>query len=406
MDNFKAWLKSQTSLQLTEHAIVTLAALYLLQKLRSGKGVIHNVSRFVLSLIKSVPFAGNALNAKLDEEAAKAVSDMLANKKDLPTLSQIPSQGLSETELKSLLDEMKQNDVNPSEGRVFAYVYDSCDEKQHRMVSYASDLFLHANALNPMAFNSLRKMEIEIVRMCASMFHGDPSTVCGSVTTGGTESLALAVKTYRDRAKALNQVTEPELIMCRTGHPAINKACHSYGVKVVFVDEDEKTRQMRVDQVRAKITKNTICIIASAPQYPHGIVDPIEAIAAVAVEKNVPLHVDSCIGGFMLPWLQKLGYKIPKFDFEVAGVSSISADMHKYGYAAKGASVILYRNQELRKFQFYAFSTWPGGLYISPTILGSWRRSYRISMDFIALHGRRRIFESCQTCQRNSRLYP
>jgi sphinganine-1-phosphate aldolase len=198
----------------------------------------------------------------------------------------------------------------------------------------------------------------------------------------------MAVKAYRDRAKALRpNVTRPNMIAPITVHPAFEKAAHYFGVEIIHVAVDSTCRVI-VSEVKKAINRNTILLIGSAPQYCHGVVDPIEvcpslsptlllllnasqALSDLALSKGLPLHVDACFGGFMLPWLEKLGYPIPPFDFRVPGVTSISADIHKYGYTSKGASVILYRNAELRSYQYFAYASWPGGLFGSPSLTGS-----------------------------------
>jgi sphinganine-1-phosphate aldolase len=181
----------------------------------------------------------------------------------------------------------------------------------------------------------------------------------------------MAVKTYRDRARKLcPHITTPNLIAPITIHPAFEKAAHYFGVEVIHIG---LTSDYRVDvaAVAKAINSNTILLVGSAPQYCHGVVDPIEALSELALQRGLPLHVDACYGGFMMPWLEKLGCKIPLWDFRVKGVTSISADIHKYGYCPRGASVVLYRNAELRAHQFFAYPTWPGGLFGSAAMAGS-----------------------------------
>lgn len=199
-----------------------------------------------------------------------------------------------------------------------------------------------------------------------------PSTAVGNMTSGGTESVLLAVKTYRDRARALfPHITKPEMILCNTAHVAFPKAAAYFDVQTVYVPFD-KDYKMDIAAVRKAITANTILIVGSAPQYPHGCVDPIEELASIALEHNFPLHVDACIGGFLLPWIEQLGYPVPAWDFRVKGVTSISADVHKYGYAVKGASTLSWLNHnDYRQYQYFAFGDWPGGIFASPSMLGT-----------------------------------
>jgi sphinganine-1-phosphate aldolase len=194
--------------------------------------------------------------------------------------------------------------------------------------------------------------------------------VCGVVSSGGTESILLAMKTYRDWAKDAKGITRPEMICPTTAHAAFDKAAQYFNLKMIRIPVDGDFKG-DVAKTRAAITENTVVIVGSAPSFPHGVIDPIEELSQLAKEHDVGFHTDACLGGFILPWAEKLGYDVPVFDFRLRGVTSISIDTHKYGYAAKGSSVILYRNSKLRSYQFYTITDWPGGLYFSPTFAGS-----------------------------------
>jgi glutamate/tyrosine decarboxylase-like PLP-dependent enzyme len=206
--------------------------------------------------------------------------------------------------------------------------------------------------------------------MALDLFHAG-GNAAGNMTSGGTESCMIAIKTARDYARAHRpEIERPEVILPVSAHPAFEKGVHYFGVKVVRAPLDENY-QVDVGAVREAITENTILLVGSAPSYPHGILDPIAELGQVAVEHNLLFHVDACMGGFMLPFVQRLGYPLPDFDFGVPGVTSLSADLHKYGYAAKGASLILYRDREVRRQQFFVTMDWPGGIYASPTMTGT-----------------------------------
>src|SRR3990172_1871797 len=194
--------------------------------------------------------------------------------------------------------------------------------------------------------------------------------VCGTVTSGGTESILLAMKTYRDRAREQKGITQPERIAPVTAHAAFDKAAQYFGIKMVRLPVDADYRA-DVTAARKAITRNTIVIVGSAPSFPHGIVDPIQELSELAQTRDIGFHTDACLGGFVLPWAEKLGYPVPRFDFRLPGVTSMSADTHKYGYAAKGTSVVLYRSAALRRYQYFTATDWPGGLYFSPTFAGS-----------------------------------
>jgi glutamate/tyrosine decarboxylase-like PLP-dependent enzyme len=206
--------------------------------------------------------------------------------------------------------------------------------------------------------------------MTARLLGGDASVV-GNMTAGGTDSILAAVKTARDWARVHRpQAAFPEIILPATAHPAFDKAAHYFGLRVVRTALDAGFRADPA-AVAAAVSDNTVLIVGSAPSYPHGVVDPIPALAEIARSRGLLCHVDACVGGFVLPFAEKLGYPVPPFDFRVPGVTSMSADLHKYGYAAKGASVVLYRGAELRKFQFFVTTSWPGGIYASPALAGT-----------------------------------
>jgi len=280
-----------------------------------------------------------------------------------------PDKGEKAEVLIESMEAMKAKDAKWKEGRCFSYVYYP-DEEMSKLLKTAYTSFFSENALNPSAFPSLRQMELEIVSMVADLLNGDEDT-CGSLTTGGTESIMMAIKSAREWAK-INKpnIKTPEIVLPCSAHPAFQKAFHYFGIKqrLVKVDKDFKAD---MDDFISKINENTIMLIGSAPAYPHGVMDPIETIASKAKECGVLCHVDACVGGFVLPFLKKLNYDIPPFDFMVEGVTSMSCDIHKYGYTAKGASVILYKNKELRKHQYFVYSDWTGGIYGSPSVTGT-----------------------------------
>jgi glutamate/tyrosine decarboxylase-like PLP-dependent enzyme len=231
-------------------------------------------------------------------------------------------------------------------------------------------MYFSENGLNPTAFPSLRKFETEVVAMTASLLGGGPRTV-GNMTTGGTESIMMAVKTARDwGVKERGVRGTPEMVLPVSAHPAFEKAAHYFGLKPIHIPVDRGYRA-DVAAARRAITRRTVLLVGSAPSYPQGVVDPIVELAALARERGVLCHVDACVGGMMLPFVRQLGYEVPPFDFRIPGVTSLSVDLHKYGYAAKGASVILYRDPELRRLQYFAYTDWPGGIYVSPTMTGT-----------------------------------
>ncbi|HEY5250661.1 MAG TPA: aminotransferase class V-fold PLP-dependent enzyme [Acidimicrobiales bacterium] len=230
-----------------------------------------------------------------------------------------------------------------------------------------------ANPLHPELWPSAVKYEAEIVAMTGAMLGGGEAgvaSVCGTVSSGGTESILLAMRTYRDRALAERGISDPEMLVPLSAHAAFDKAAHYFGIRTVPVPLGSDWRA-DVDAARELVTDNTIVIVGSAPGFPHGVIDPIEELSELALAHGVGFHTDCCLGGFVLPFAEKLGYRVPSFDFRLPGVTSISADTHKFGFAAKGTSVILYRHRDIRQYQYYRSATWMGGLYYSPTFAGS-----------------------------------
>jgi glutamate/tyrosine decarboxylase-like PLP-dependent enzyme len=282
----------------------------------------------------------------------------------------IPQQGLSREEILNTLQAFKSRDMDWKAGKVWCYVYHPGeDSAEVTRAAYVS--FLTENGLDPSVFPSLWKLETDVVRAIIHLLRGDSNAV-GHLTSGGTESIMLAVKTARDRARAERpEITQPEMILPKTAHAAFHKAAHYLSVRPVVVDIDPQTFQVHPEDMRAAITPNTILLVASAPSYSQGVIDPIEEIGKIAKEKSLLFHVDACVGGLHLSFMRKLGYDIPNFDFTVPGVTSISTDLHKYGYAAKGCSVIMYRSKNIRKYQIFACTDTTAYTLINPTILSS-----------------------------------
>jgi sphinganine-1-phosphate aldolase len=282
----------------------------------------------------------------------------------------IPQQGLSKEEILNTLQGFKSRDMDWKAGKVWCYVYNPGeDPAEVTREAYLS--FLSENGLDPTVFPSLLKLETDVVRATINLLRGDSNAV-GHLTSGGTESIMLAVKTARDKARAEQpEITQPEMVLPKTAHAAFHKAAHYLSVKPIIVDIDPQTFKVHAQDMRAAITPNTILLVASAPSYSQGVVDPIAEIGRMAREKNLLFHVDACVGGLHLSFMRKLGYDVPDFDFTVPGVTSISTDLHKYGYAAKGCSAIMYQNKDIRKYQIFACTDTTGYTLINPTLLSS-----------------------------------
>jgi glutamate/tyrosine decarboxylase-like PLP-dependent enzyme len=282
----------------------------------------------------------------------------------------LPPKGLPEDEIFSKLESFRNGDLDWRSGRVFGYVFDP-GKAAMGVGKKAYTLFLTENGLDFTAFPSLLRLENELVGMAVAHLRGDKEVV-GNFTSGGTESIILAVKTARDLAREKHpDIREPEMILPSTGHAAFHKAAHYLDVRVVQVPVDPETFRADPEVVGKAVTPETILLVGSAPSYAHGVVDPIRELGKIALEKDLPLHVDACMGGFMLPYLKRLGEPIPDFDFSVPGVTSISMDLHKYAYTPKGASLILYKNKAIRKHQIYACARWTGYTVVNNAVQSS-----------------------------------
>ncbi len=289
------------------------------------------------------------------------------------SFSRLPEAGCGREEILREMEKLKSvEEARWKEGKVSGAVYHG-DSGHVDFLNQVYALNSQSNPLHADVWPSTTKFEAEIVAMTANMLGADADSrhgVCGTVTSGGTESILVAMKTYRDWARETKGITAPEMIAPDTAHAAFDKAAQYFGIKIIRIPVGLDFRA-DVAATRKAITANTIVLIGSAPPFPHGLVDPIEELSELARAQGLGFHTDGCLGGFLLPWAEKLGYPVPRFDFRLPGVTSISADTHKYGYAAKGTSVVLYRNADLRHFQYYTTTDWPGGLYFSPTLAGS-----------------------------------
>ena len=295
----------------------------------------------------------------------------------------LPQRGLPRADVLDRMREMKNADADWRGGKTFSLVYPAGPEVDD-LLREANLLYLYENALNPFRFPSLRQMEVEVVEMTTDLLNGGEAAA-GAMTSGGTESILLAAKTARDRARAERGVTEPEMLVPYSAHPAFAKACSYLGIKQVPVPLGE---DFRADVAAASelVTDRTVMLMGSAPCYPFGVIDPIEDLAALAQSRGIHFHTDACVGGFALPFFERLGSTVAPFDFRVPGVTTISADVHKYGYATKGASVIAHRTKEsLHEFQLFKYTAWPGGGYASFAMAGA-RPAAPIAAAWAVLH--------------------
>ncbi len=332
----------------------------------------------IMKLARRVPSVRERLETEYDsimkdlERVVKPYKDKFVTYAQLPETGRSREAILREMERLSAMEEPRWRD-----GFASGAVYHG-DKEYIDFLNKAYAINSQSNPLHADLWPSTVKYEAEVVSMTADMLGASrigpgrepEDRICGTVTSGGTESILLAMKAYRDWARAKKGITKPEMIVPTTAHAAFDKAAEYFNIRIVRVPVDDEYKA-DVTATRKAITKNTIVLVGSAPSFPHGIIDPIAELAELARERGIGFHTDACLGGFVLPWAEKLGYNVPPFDFRVPGVTSISVDTHKYGYAPKGTSVVLYRGLELRHYQYFKTTDWPGGLYFSPTFAGS-----------------------------------
>jgi sphinganine-1-phosphate aldolase len=279
-----------------------------------------------------------------------------------------PAEGRPADELLAEIRAGRGKDANWRGGRTFSLVYNPADPELERLQEAVAQEYLHENYLNPFAFPSLLAMEQQVVAMAASLF-GTP-TAAGKLTSGGTESIFLAVQVAREHARSARGIDAPQLLTATTAHPAFAKAAHYLDVEHVLVPVEADGR-LAPDAAAAAITDRTALLVGSAPGYPFGVVDPIPELAALAAERGVLCHVDACLGGWLLPFWERLGEPVPPWDLSVEGVTSVSADLHKYGWCFKGVSVLLHHDPAMVRHQYFLYDRWPGGMYGSATTAGT-----------------------------------
>jgi len=264
--------------------------------------------------------------------------------------------------------EIGVKDLNWKQGRAFSLAYYAGADVQE-VADQALAMYASTNGLNADAFPSLKKFQSEVVQMVSAWVHGGDQAA-GFMTSGGTESILLAVKGARERGRREKGITTPNVVLPTSAHAAFEKACYYFGLESRRIAVDTEWRA-DVTAMRSVIDSNTVLLVGSAPQYPQGVIDPIGEIASLGLSMDINVHVDACMGGVTLPFLERLGLSITPWDFRVDGVTSISVDLHKYGYTAKGASVILHRNKKLRSYQTFVTDNWLGGFYGSSGVLGT-----------------------------------
>lgn len=280
------------------------------------------------------------------------------------------------------MESFRSKDVDWRSGRAWSLMY-YVDEAHQEKIEAAYQQFFSENFVSPVTFGSLQRMEREVVDWSASMLHA-PDGNAGLLTSGGSESIFLVVWAARESARRKG-IRQPEIVLPATGHPAFRKAAHILGMRVRTLPVDDQ-QMARADQLSRRLNRKTALVVASAPSYPHGVLDPIQEMGRLAQAKGIPFHVDACVGGFMLPWVEALGYSVGIWDFRVPGVTSISADVHKFGYGAKGCSLLLHRDDRLLKRHLYVQADWPGGIYATAGLAGT-RPGGAIAAAWASLRG-------------------
>jgi len=354
--------------------------------------------------VRKLPF----VKKQIEEETSKVQVDLekefLKYCTEVDNYEKLPEQGMK---LETVLSEAKKiinlGNGDWKSGSESGTVYNGNDVLTDLMTKVYG-MSAWSNPLHPDCFPGIRKMEAEIVRMCCNLFNGNPTTSCGVMTSGGTESIILAVKAYRDWARQEKGITNPVVIAPVTAHAAFDKACGMLDMYLRKVPVDPISQKVDIRQMRRLICSSTCMLVGSAPQFPHGSIDDIEEIGKLGKQYGIPVHVDACLGGFLIPFMDDAGYPLKPFDFRVPGVTSISADTHKYGFAPKGSSVILYSEQIYRHYQWFSYVDWPGGIYCTTTIGGS-RAGGIIAACWASLvyHGREGYVESTRKIVQTTR---
>ncbi len=281
----------------------------------------------------------------------------------------LPEKGMVRDELFANMRDRKAADAKWREGKTFSLIYPTGREDVDEVLMEASDLYLYENALNPFRFPSLEKMERDVVEMTGGLVNL-PAAGGGTMASGGSESILMSVLVNRDRARNERGVQHGNIVYPTSAHAAFAKAAHYLELEARPIPITD-TLIADVDAMADAVDDNTVLMMGSAYGYPHGVMDPIEDLSNIALERGIGFHSDTCIGAFVLPFLERLGYDIPPFDFRLPGVTQMSADVHKYGYAVKGASVVLHRNKDWIWNQIFVYTDWPSGLYGTPTVAGA-----------------------------------
>ncbi|KAH9979002.1 PLP-dependent transferase [Lactifluus volemus] len=329
---------------------------------RSIRDLYVFIAQRTLRLIIALPHMRKRVETEMDAARADIERQLLPQGKDAVRHLSLPKTG-------------SPSHTDYREGKLSGAVYHGGDDMERR--------YCVSNPLHPDVFPAIRQMEAEIVAMCLRMYNNP--TGAGATTSGGTESILMSVKTHRDWARAVKGISEPEMVVPASAHAAFDKAAAYFNVKLHSIPVNPETRQVDLKRVRRAINSNTIMVVGSAINFPDGCQDDMVGLGRLAQRYNIGLHVDCCLGSFIMPFLERAGFSSEPFDFRVDGVTAISCDTHKYGFAPKGSSVIMYRSADLRQYQYYVNPEWSGGIYASPGLSGS-RPGALIAGTWAAMH--------------------
>lgn len=348
---------------------ILLCAVRKMSRIMKGDGVKEYVIGIVMPYIKRLPPVKRRLRAE-QEDMRKSLEPKMLKDVVRPTVK-LPLEGTVESKLMDLMHRRHATDQKYwKQGKISGSVYHGGDEHMD-FIGRIQGMFAFTNPLHPDLHPSTRQMDAEVIRMCCNMYNGDTKT-CGIFTTGGTESILLALKAYRDWGKAEYGISSPNVVICVTAHAAFDKAGQYFGIEIRHARAIPGTQRVDLTHAKSLMDSNTVAIVGSAPQFAHGSIDPIEDLSKLALAKGVNLHVDCCLGGFLLPFMEEAGFKThQRFDFRVPGVTSISCDPHKYGFAPKGASVLMFSTPEMRHHAYCFVTKWTGGIYATASLIGS-----------------------------------
>lgn len=344
-----------------------LGIVWLWNLLNHDESLLSRARKRFFKLARLVP----AVQRKIDSEIAKINDGFVKEASQRGTFTTVlPETGLKQNDILQKVDEyLSLGHYKWKDGFLSGAVY-YYDPELVKLVTEVYGKASYTNPLHADVFPGICKMEAEVVRMTATLFNGGPEA-CGTMTTGGTESIMMACKAYRDYGRDSKGINKPNIVLPVTAHTAFDKSAKYFGMYTKTVPVNPETTEVDIKAMERAINKNTVMLVGSAPNYPYGTMDDIEAIAKLGKKYSIPVHVDGCLGGFLIIFMKRAGYHVKPFDFSVDGVTSISADTHKYGFTPKGSSVVLYSRKLYRHYQYTVTTEWPGGVYGSPTVNGS-----------------------------------